>query len=337
VIDRGGRVAHGSPRCVGEREFLSQARATLAQMADSLTPDHRAGRVAARHHGLLRYEQVCRCGLTDRQIYRRVRSGRWTRLAPGVFRVTGAPVTPAQVAYAAVIASADGALVGGLTALALLGVGPAPLVPHLTVPPSSGGRTRNAIVRRSPVHALDRTRIGPIPCVSPGRAIVEAAALVDAEVLSDLVADVLCRRLCPTSSVIGALRRAPTGKGRQGSTVVRSALDPWLHGIRPGSPAELRLLRRLADWGFPAPVLQHEVSLPGNRRAFLDIAWPTQHVGLEYDGERAHTPAHLAADVPREERLRTLRWWIGRVDRDDLRPSSTRLRHEVLPRLRLAA
>ncbi len=97
------------------------------------------------------------------------------------------------------------------------------------------------------------------------------------------------------------------------------------------------MLRRLADWGFPAAALQYEVRLPGGRRAFLDIAWPLEHVGLEYDGERSHTPAHLAADVAREERLRALGWWIGRVDREDLRPSSTRLRDEVLPRLRLAA
>jgi very-short-patch-repair endonuclease len=60
-------------------------------------------------------------------------------------------------------------------------------------------------------------------------------------------------------------------------------------------------------------------------------------VGLEYDGELHHGPRQLGADVEREERLRGLGWWIGRVDRHDLRPSSNRLRAELSTRLRPAA
>ena len=115
--------------------------------------------------------------------------------------------------------------------------------------------------------------------------------------------------------------------------MLRAALEPWIGGIVPGSPAEARLIRRLSDWGLPEPVLQHRVDLPSGHRAFIDLAWPWALVGLEYDGSLAHTPRRLAPDVAREEALRGRGWWIGRVDRHDLAPSSTRVHDELAARL----
>jgi hypothetical protein len=154
------------------------------------------------------------------------------------------------------------------------------------------------------------------------------------DALQALVDDVLDRRLATPASVLGAIRRAPSGHGRSGAPRVRAALEPWLGRIVPGSPAEVRLIRRLSDWGLPNPVRQHEVRLPSGRSAYIDLAWPPALVGLEYDGSRAHTPRRMAADVAREEGLRAQGWWIGRVDRHDLAPSATRVRDELNDRLR---
>lgn len=79
------------------------------------SPDARVARRAARHHGLVTRPVAHACGLTDRQIERRLAQGRWVRLAPGVYRVHGAPETPVQAAYAAVLAAGGGSVgsIGG--------------------------------------------------------------------------------------------------------------------------------------------------------------------------------------------------------------------------------
>jgi hypothetical protein len=296
------------------------------------TPDERIARRAANHHGLITRALALGCGLTDRQIARRVAAGRWVRIAPGVFRIHGAPVTAAQTAYAAVLAAGDGAIVGGLSALALYGLSAAPVLPHITVPRGASARTKVALVRRSDVGSIDRTRVGPVPCATAARALVEAARHADKDLLADLVDSTLHRDLATPSTVLAALRRAGSGPGRAGSPTLRLVLEPWLRGILPGSPGEVRLLRRLDDWGFPTPSLQHQVETSDGCFR-LDVAWPERLVGLEYDGERFHDPRHLGSDVAREEALRRRGWWIGRVDRHDLAPSSTRLRDGLRQRL----
>jgi hypothetical protein len=76
------------------------------------------------------------------------------------------------------------AVASGLSALALFGVGAAPTVPTITVPPTGNGRSSTAVVRRSPVGRADRTRVGPVPCTTPARALLEAAAYVALAILA---------------------------------------------------------------------------------------------------------------------------------------------------------
>jgi very-short-patch-repair endonuclease len=158
------------------------------------------------------------------------------------------------------------------------------------------------------------------------------ARRADPVVLAEALDTTLHRQLASPASVLASLRRAGAGPGRAGAVMLRAALEPWLGGIEPGSPAEARLLRRLEDWGFPPPQLQHEVVTPIGRFR-LDVAWPTLFAALEYDGVEHHGPRQLAADVRREDALRAAGWWIGRVDRHDLAPSSTRVRDELVERL----
>jgi hypothetical protein len=297
------------------------------------SPDERIARRAARHHGLITRAGALACGLTERQIVFRLRSGRWERIGPGVYRIAGVPPSVVADTYAAVLLAGDGAVACGPSSLALFGVAAPPTTPMICVPPSSSARTAGVRVRRSPLLNADRTRVGPVPTTTPARALLEIAPLVAAPRLAEHVDDVLDRRLTRPSGVVAVIRRSLTGKGRTGVQLLRDALEPWLEGVLPGSPAEVRLLRKLTDAGIPPPVLQHPVALPDGRKARLDLAWPPAHVGLEYDGRRWHGPRRLGADIAREEALRAIGWWVGRVDRRDLSPSSTRVVDEVRHRL----
>ncbi len=302
------------------------------------SPDVLVARRAARHHGLITRAEALAAGLTAAQIRHRVRSGLWERVSHGVYRIAGAPTSPEQVALAAILSTGDGALASHLTALALFGIGNAPSVPHLTVGPAASARTRTAVVHRSEVAVVDRTKVGVIPCTSPARSLVDVAALVDRRHIAELVDDVVCAGLVQPASVLGAARRAQRAPGRRGVPMLIAALGPWVDGIRPGSPAEVRLLRRLVAWGLPVPAKQHRVhDDTGELVGVLDLAWSDRRIGLEYDGVRHHTPRDLGHDVAREERLRSLGWSIERVDRFDLVPSSTRLRDLLAPLLVRAA
>lgn len=296
------------------------------------TPDDRLGRWAQKHLGVVTCERAIALGLSNRQLQIRARQGRLVRVGRGVYRVNGAPITPDQQAYAAVLGAGPSAVVGGLSALALFGLTEPPKRPRLTVAPHASARTPGAVVLRSPLDPLDRTHVGPIPCTTVSRSLVEVARHLDRPRLNELVDAALHRRLTSTSAILGSLRRAGSGWGRAGTGKLRESLQPWLGPVAPESPGEARLLRRLDEWGLPEPVRQHLVALPSGL-VRIDVAWPERLVGLEYDGEEFHSPRTLGDDERREAALRANGWWIGRVDRHDLSPSSTRLLHELLPRL----
>lgn len=296
------------------------------------TPDELVGRWAARHHGLITIAKARRFGLSDRQVQMRVKAGRLVRVGRGVYRVNGAPITAEQAAYAAVLSAGSGAVVGGLSAMALFGLSEPPEVPRLTVPSKASARTSGAVILRSPVGSQDQTHVGPIPCVTASRALVEVARHVTGERLDELLDGAIHRKLASSSNILGALRRAPTGWGRAGAAALRASLLPWLGPIQPESPAEARLVRRLEEWGFPAPALQHPVDV-GGRHLRLDVAWPERMVAVEYDGKAFHTPRTLEHDEEREAALRAAGWWLVRADGRDLAPSSTRLFELLLPRL----
>jgi hypothetical protein len=294
-----------------------------------LTPDERLARIAANRFGLLTVADARRVGLSERQIVRRIASGRWERLAPGVHRLAGTPETWQQVTLGACLIAGRDAVASHHSAGALLGVCPPPIVPHITVPPTASARTQVAVVHRAPLHTIDRTSSDRIPCTAPPRTLLDLGRTVEREMLAALVDDVLCRELCRPSDVLGMVRRS-----RWRTAGLLSVLDVWLEGLRPGSPPELRLLRRLQDWGFPTPVRQYELrDADGQFIARLDLAWPDRRVALEYDGAQFHGPRQLAHDVAREERVRAQGWWVGRADRDDLRPSNQRLRDALVRRL----
>lgn len=148
--------------------------------------------------------------------------------------------------------------------------------------------------------------------------------------MTTLVDDALARPLASAQAVWGAIGRASRGPGRKGTPFLKLALEVWADGITPGSPAEMRLLRRLAEWGFPTPVRQLDVYSPeGTFLGRLDLAWPEVCIGIEYDGARTHTPRDLSHDELRHAAIAAAGWVLHRADKFDLRPSADRLHQEL--------
>lgn len=294
-------------------------------MATIRTPDARAAALAAAQDGLLTTADAERCGLTPDQRKGRTGSGRWQLVVPGVYRMPGSPDTWRQRVRAAQLAvRGAGGVASHVSAAALHALLPGSPLPHVTVPPGASARCRIAKVHRSPLPAADVCTVAGIRTTTVARTVVDLASVLDRPALERLVDDALCAGATSVDAVVDALARA--GGHRPGRVQLRSVLAVWHDAIEPGSPAEVRLLRRLAEQGIEAPVTQFEIRLPdGTFVARVDAAWPDRMVAVEYEGLRHHAARRFEADEARYARLRALGWRLTTADKTDLLPGATRL------------
>jgi hypothetical protein len=118
--------------------------------------------------------------------------------------------------------------------------------------------------------------------------------------------------------------RAQAGAGRKGVAALRAAIEAWTPEIAPGSPAEMRLLRKLAEAGREPPERHIEIfDLDGGFVGRIDLGWRRLLAGFEYDSDRHHNPRHWHRDESRQVRYREAGWNVRRVGKHDLMPSVT--------------
>ena len=235
--------------------------------------DAHAGRIAERQHGLLTGTRARRIGFSQHQIDTRIAQGRWIRVARDVYAVRGSAHTWHRDALAACLAGHPGTVTSFVTSGALWGVCRPCVLPYVTVPMAASARSRIARVHRSDLDPLDVTRIGGIPTTRLGRTLVDLAGIWTPKALERAVDTALDGELVRPDQVREAIERAPRGLRRPGARALLDALGVWTDAIRPESPAEARLLRRLDEWGLPEPVRQHRVhDLDGIELARLDVA-----------------------------------------------------------------
>jgi hypothetical protein len=303
-------------------------------MEEDLTPAERADVLAARQHAAITRVQALKAGLTPHEVNGRLARGTWRVSVRGIYVLAGAPSTWRQQLTVALLAAPPGSVASYISAAALFGLAEPPPVPHITIPRGVSGRRRECGV----IHwaRLDPADVGDadgFPCTRPARTVVDCAGLLDYDALCDLVDKALCRRRIPKAAAIRKVaQRASRGRGRNGLPALERALEVWAPGPRPGSEAEMRLIRRLVDWGFPVPERQIKIfDHNGHLVVKVDCGWRALRVGLEYEGQQNHGPRRWGADDRREDRIEALGWRIEPVDKFDLRPSATRLRELLAP------
>ena len=269
--------------------------------------------VARRQHGVVTLGQAIAAGLSPEGVRWRVRVGRWTRVAPGVFALAGTAATWRQRTMAAVLAAGPGAVASHTTAAALYGLSRCPFTGvEVTVPLGRSRRSPLGVVHGSArLDRIDVASVDSIPVTRPPRTLIDLAAAVDKVVLEEALDDALIRRLT-TLHQLRQRAQVLGVSGRQGTRLLREALAGWSDGDLAEGVAEMRMVRRLVANGQPKPVLQYEVD-DGNGRfvARLDAAYPEVKVGLEMNGFRWHgTPQAFARDPGRLRRLAALGWLI---------------------------
>jgi very-short-patch-repair endonuclease len=129
--------------------------------------------------------------------------------------------------------------------------------------------------------------------------------LVDAVVRIDALANV-CR--FDPADILALSDRRPSARGYRD---LRRAVA--LADRRAGSPMETRLRLILVSGGLPAPEVQYPVLDDIRRRAvWLDLAYPAQRIGIEYEGADHARPERVLLDAGRYTRLVDAGWRIYR-------------------------
>lgn len=253
---------------------------------DDPSPDERLTRFALRHHGLVRTSDAARLGLSEQQLWRRVRSGRLERVGRGVVRIAGAPRTRHQEVLAATWLA--GGPASHRTAAELVGLWHDRHPPEVTVARAGVHELPGMVIHRS--RDLDRARLVRrfgIRCTDVDRTLVDLGAVVPVRRVEQVLHDALVRRLTTldavTAEYLSLSRRGRHGCGPIGA-VLRS-VDPLVQEAE--SRLEVVLLAVIRDHGLPEPELQYEVTA-GGRSFRLDVCYPAHRLFIEGDGFGVH-------------------------------------------------
>lgn len=253
--------------------------------------DERLGLIARRQRGAVSRAQALGIGASDPALQRRVRSGRWQRVAPGVYVVAGAPPSWMLDVWIAYLAVGPPATVTHETALRLHGIADLPAYPiTLTLPHGRRQRVPGAFV-----HQIDDLRphrvtsVAGLPVSRPERAVVEIAATTGQERLAQVLDDVVAAKQASYAQVAACLHEVAR-PGKPGAAKLAGLLDARGDGhVPPQSRLEEALFTALAAGGLPPPRRQFPLPGRGAVEGLVDAAYPDARLIVEADGRRWHT------------------------------------------------
>lgn len=261
---------------------------------------------------MISHGQAIAAGLSPAGIRRRVGSGAWERLHPGVYRVTDRPRSAeARLRAAALWAGSDAhpATVDGLAAAWWHDLWPAlPPVVGITVPRCRRRRPRPGVrLRRRDLAATDVVALRELPVTDLPLTVLEAAVQIGVE------GPALLDRALQRRVRFPALCRAHfRNLGREGSPAASTLLA--VAADRADSAAERRLMSLLRDAG-----------VLGWARGFrtcgyrLDLAFPEERVAVEVDGWAWHVDVErFQRDRVRQNALVNAGWRVLRFTWTDL-------------------
>lgn len=258
--------------------------------------DARLAMLAARQGGAFSRLQAVRTGFPTSTIGRRLQSGIWHPVHPGVYVVAGAAHDRATELWSAVLATGHDAVVTHESAALLHGaerLSPEPLT--LTSRHGTHHRIDGTVVHQIddllPAH---RTTLNGLPVSTPARAVVELGATSSAEVVGR-VADDLVQLRRTTYTAIGAVLAQVSRPGKPGIARVAEALDRRGDGFVPAhSELESALFAALEAGGLPPPVRQLPLPGRGPIRGIADGGYIDAKIVLEADGRRWHSRVEAA-------------------------------------------
>jgi very-short-patch-repair endonuclease len=257
--------------------------------------------MCARQAGVLTVAASC-LSMGESAVRWRLSSGRWRRVCHGVLVTQSGPLTEEQRLWVAVLAAGDGAVLAGLTAARLDGLGGFDESRiHLLIPASRQVRKglRGVAVHRSivladsdvhPVRRPPRTRLA--------RSLVDAAAWATTDRLARAVlAAGVQQRLVRAADLSQVVEHCSRGSRR---ALIRATLADVAGGAHALS--ELDFTELVRRYGLPEPDRQvRRADARGNR--WLDAVWEWARLVAEIDGRWHMSVSAWWADMQRDNEL----------------------------------
>lgn len=282
-------------------------------------------RCAGRQEGLVSREQLRQLGVTRRQVERRVESGVWTRVLPGVFRCAELITSPARRFWATWLWAGADAVLSHQSAAELYSLGRWPEeAVHVSIPAWAKAPAPWIFVHQHRTLPSQERRSKSGFCVtSPARTLLDLAAVLEDDArLEEAFHEALRRRLTGPAELERLLNPLPErtrGLGRLKRLVQETSHDP----LKKSELERLvsRLLKRLR---FPPHVFQHRVIARGRLLGTVDFAWPEAKVIVEAEGFRFHTErTQWSGDLARYNALVLEGWLVVRLTWADVEREST--------------
>jgi very-short-patch-repair endonuclease len=275
-------------------------------------PIERCIRLAALQFGMLARGQALALGMSDSAIQRRVASGAWEVIYPGVYRIAGCPDSWESRAMGAALACGPESVLFRRAAAALWNIdgsrrGVIELIS--THRPCDGFRTH----RRSTLDPDDRCFRGRFPVTTVPRTLMDLGSVYPASRCEEFLDAVVRQGLGSLEEVSDCFERLAC-RGRNGIANWRAVLterDPTL-GV-PDSNVETSFAQMARRFHLPRYESQFHVLRPSGKDAYFDFAYEEATVGIEVDSLRFHSdPSARERDYEREAELVAMGWTILR-------------------------
>ncbi|MGH3785960.1 MAG: type IV toxin-antitoxin system AbiEi family antitoxin domain-containing protein [Pseudonocardiaceae bacterium] len=262
-----------------------------------------------RQSGVISCTQARAAGLSQDVVDRRITSGRWERLHPGVYLAGDHAYTDEVRMRAAVLWAGKDAVAHGLSAAWWHDLGPAlPATVEVTVRRRRGpGKQPGVSVRRRDLPYPDLIAVRDLWVTDLPLTVLEAAVA-----LGPQGSELLDRSLQRRVKFPAVYRAHCRNQGRRGSAKASRLLA--VAADRAASHAERLLIRLLRAAGITGWVLGYPV-----QGYLIDLAFPVQRVAVEVDGWAWHVAAdRFVDDRRRQNALVNLRWTVLRFTWHDL-------------------
>ena len=272
-----------------------------------------------QQHGLILRSQALDYGMTSAQIERRLRTGRWERVARGVYRHAATEQTQlsrlltACLAHDALASHTSAAAVHSIDGYSLDRI-------EVVVAAGRSPSVKGAWLHKSAQMDLARPTVRKaIPVTGVGRTVLDVAGVVSRRQLDDTIDSVLRDgrlRMWDLYDVLVSHAR----RGRNGCGALRAALDARLgdDGVPLSSWSRMVSDLLVAD-GLDQPCFEYPIhAADGEFIAQVDLAYPDRPLAIELDSVRWHHNLHsFSHDRQRRNRLLLAGWDVLNFTWDD--------------------
>jgi very-short-patch-repair endonuclease len=251
--------------------------------------DRSLDQVLRAQHGVIARGQALACGMTDRMIRYRIRTGGpWRKLLPGVYVTATGSVSVEQREMAALLHAGPQSVLTGAASARRHGISRLDTsMADVLVPPTVGAKSTGFVrvwrTWRMPAEVCVQ---GEMRYALPARAVADAARnLTSGREVRALVAQAIQQQRCSITMLQTELEEGPVA----GSALLRAALEEVRAGIRSVPEGDLRVLLRRGK--LPMPVFNARLYSGKTLVAVVDAWWEEAGVGVEVDSKEYHYSA----------------------------------------------